>query len=126
MKETINYDGKTYKVFTVTTEFGEYRVFFVIGKYRSNDSLAIQAWTASEKPEEIDCFCTLTVNLDNYGFGMENENEAYVDTNNNPWAMKFIRENKLGRKVGIRKSGYCKYPLVRFNIKKFYAEETKK
>ena len=44
---------------------------------------------------------------------------AYVDTNNMPDAEMFIKEYSLGEFTGtIRRSGFCDYPLYRFNLNK--------
>ena len=44
---------------------------------------------------------------------------AYVDTNNMPDAERFIKEYGLGEFTGtIRRSGFCDYPLYRFNLDK--------
>lgn len=44
---------------------------------------------------------------------------AYVDTNNMPDAERFITENGLGEFTGKTKdSGYCTYPLYKFNLDK--------
>ena len=49
-----------------------------------------------------------------------NPDEAYVDTNNIPEAPGFIIENKLGEPTGdYAASGFCMYPLYRFNLDKF-------
>ena len=43
---------------------------------------------------------------------------AAIDTNNCPWAEKFLTDNKLavdtGRKV---RSGFCTYPIYKFDRK---------
>lgn len=45
---------------------------------------------------------------------------AYVDTNNMPDAERFITQNGLGEFAGkIKRSGFCNYPLYRFNLDKF-------
>ena len=47
------------------------------------------------------------------------ENKAYVDTNNCPWAEDFIEKNGLGKFLGIYgNSGYCTYPLYEFDLGK--------
>lgn len=79
-----------------------------MGKYY-NGNLAIS----------LDCcegpYATITVNLT----GALSPSHAYVDTNNCPWAEKFIERYGLGRFTGLtRQSGYCSYPLYEFNIKR--------
>jgi putative membrane protein len=49
----------------------------------------------------------------------EEIDKAFVDTNNCPWAEKFISDNKLGKPTGIKAaSGYCVYPQYRFDMEK--------
>lgn len=81
--------------------------------YALSGTLAIVAHTTDGDP-----FATLTVNLMSKE---QSENRAYVDSNNCPWAEKFIVENNLGKPVcGIYEvSGYCLYPLYEFDLAKF-------
>lgn len=40
-----------------------------------------------------------------------NENCIFVDTNNCPWATKFLEDNGLGKPTGVyAMSGWCTYP----------------
>lgn len=99
----------------VRTEFRTYEgVYLKVGKYVSDDSLAVGIWN-----RENGCIATLTVCLSD---PFLRKDESYVDTNNCPWALDFIREYKLGKESGYMKwSGYCNYPAVRFD-----AEQLKK
>ena len=100
---------KTYKV---ETDFGTYEVELGVSEYLNNGSLAIQLIDA----KEYEPFATLTVNIDEKGTSKET---AYVDINNCPWAKKFIEDNELGDFTGkYRKSGFCVYPLYKFNLDK--------
>ena len=77
------------------------------GKYMTNDDLAIEAFS-----ENGESFATLTVNL---GWPLP-DNCAFIDTNNNGWAEKFLIENKIAKRDGpCASSGYCSYPLFVFN-----------
>lgn len=62
-------------------------------------------------------FATLTVNLDT-----EEDisiDEAFVDVNNIPDACRFIECYELGVPTGrIARSGYCEYPLYKFDLDK--------
>ena len=73
------------------------------------------ALTMDYMDEDYHCmmpFATLTVNL-----GRQNYGYAYVDTNNCPWAEKFIEENGLGEFTGKTcVSGFCCFPLYKFNM----------
>lgn len=91
------------------TTYGVYEgVYLQAGKYQVDNSVAIQAWNRQDGP-----IATLTVCLCDKSLG---KGEAYIDTNNCPWALDFIKENKLGEPTGKwRKSGFCTYPAVKFN-----------
>lgn len=79
-------------------------------KYQYNGNLAIVLWCKDGEP-----YGNLTTNLDE----KLPPDMAYVDTNNMPDAERFIKENDLGEDTGIiAKSGYCSYPLYKFNIDK--------
>lgn len=59
-------------------------------------------------------YATLTTKLDVAGFSDE---YAFVDTNNCPWAEELIKEYNLGKPTGMSaRSGYCTYPLYKFNF----------
>lgn len=84
-------------------------VFLQVGKYQADDSIAIQAWNQKDGP-----IATITVCLCDRSLG---ENEAYIDSNNCPWAVEFIQKYNLGKITGrTGRSGYCTYPVVRFNM----------
>lgn len=81
-----------------------------LGRYGSNDTLAISLW-CDEGP-----FARLTVNLANHKPPLP---YAYVDMNNNPWAEEFIQRYGLGENTGDQaQSGYCWYPLYKFDLDK--------
>lgn len=54
----------------------------------------------------------------NYSKEREELDMAAIDTNNCPWAEKFLTDNKpavdTGRKV---RSGFCTYPIYKFDRK---------
>ena len=92
----------------------EYEVYPVIFKYENNKRLAILLVLT-----EDEWFCDLTVNIDHEQSSKKNKALAFVDTNNNPWAEQFIKDNKLGRQTGFFGfSGYCTYPEYEFDLKK--------
>lgn len=87
-----------------------HRLWCKLDTYQCNGSLAIQLYC------DEGAFATLTVNLAD---GCARGEYAYVDTNNCPWAPAFIAEHKLGVPTGILGfSGFCQYPLYRFDIAK--------
>jgi len=101
----------------IKTNYGEYEITRIeISTYCSDNNLAIELFSLNEEWKIEEPFATLTVNL-NYK-GLE-KNEAFVDVNNCPWAVEFIKENKLGEFTGIElPSGYCLYPLYKFDLNK--------
>ena len=90
-----------------------YNVRIERNAYANNKALALSLIAESGEP-----FCNLTVNLlDTMIWG--DDKTAFVDTNNCPFAEKFIAENKLGTPVGyVARSGFCMYPLYRFDLEK--------
>ena len=97
---------KTYKL----NFYGkEYNLVVKTSHYTNNDSLAVIVETDEGEP-----FDTITVNLSD---GVAEKEYQSVDTNNSPWAEKFIKDNGLGTPTGIMGySGFCKYPLYKFNL----------
>lgn len=94
---------------TMKTSYSIYEdVVLRVSKYMVDDSIAIMAENQQDGP-----IATITVCLCDKSLG---ENEAYIDTNNCPWAMDFIKEYKLGTPTGrTRQSGFCEYPAVKFD-----------
>ncbi len=99
------------KTFEIETLHGKYEgLTLTKGRYQGK-APAIQIWT-----EEGELFATLTVYVKDNSLA---ENEAYLDTNNCPWAVAFVENNKLGERTGKTGGrGFCAYPLVRFNMEK--------
>ena len=97
---------------TLRTMFGSYEdCFLTVNKYVADESPAIQIWNVEDGP-----IATLTVCLDEKRVPLK-PNEAYVDVNNLPEAMAFIREYGLGYDTGVnRQSGFSIYPLVAFDM----------
>lgn len=92
------------------TSFGTYKgVYLQIGRYQADGSVAIEAWNNQDGP-----IARLTVCLCD---GSLAEDEAYVDTNNCPRAVEFIEKEGLGKRTGrTGRSGYCTYPVVKFDM----------
>ena len=105
------------KLYTVNTYYETYEnVFIVLDKYRFDNSLAISLMSNTLGP-----IARITVCLQD-GLGLPyflDEDEAFVDTNNCPWAEQFIIENRLGKPTGRKAgSGFCLYPSYKFDLKK--------
>lgn len=96
----------------LNSTYGRYEdVYLIVGWYEYYGSIAIEVWNDSDGPIVVltKCLCDKTLA----------ENEAYVDTNNFPEAIEFIEQNGLGKMTGkYRQSGYCSYPLVRFDMER--------
>ena len=61
----------------------------------------------------------LTVNLPDYDL---EDNEAFLDVNNCPFAEDIVAEYELGQPLGVYgQSGYCEYPLYSFDGTKLSA-----
>ena len=118
-QKTVAFEGKTYNVFTVHAEFGDYDVILVAKEYDLDGSLAIEVM-AVENGEVTDYFTRLTTYVNLF---LQSDTRAFVDTNNNPWAEKFIKDNRLGKFAGKRCGGvYCTYPLYTFDTARFCRE----
>lgn len=79
-------------------------------KYQNNGSLAVVLMD-NDTEETV---AVITVNLPD---GFAGDEYQYVDTNNCPWAPKFLEDNKLAEPVGFSTpSGFCTYPLYKFDL----------
>ena len=97
---------------TLRTEYGTYTdCFLKVEHYREDNALAVLLFSKTEGP-----IATLTVCLcDN----RLKENESYVDTNNCPWVVDFLKGKGLAKLSDkVRLSGYCVYPTMEFDLKK--------
>ena len=89
----------------------------IIERYARDYSLAISLIEETYEP-----YADITVNIDDSI--MCEFDSAFVDTNNCPWAPKFIIDNKLGKPTGrYGFSGRCCYPEYKFNLKKLNKSE---
>lgn len=108
---------KKTEAFPITISYGfgdatQHQLTLVATTYRNNNSLAVIAY--DENGDEFD---TITVNLP---LSEATENTAYIDTNNCPWATKFLKANRIAKPTGeMGYSGFCSYPLYEFDMKKF-------
>ena len=104
---------------TVKLMFETYEIVGIeVGKYTYGNNLAIQLYSKDEEYGMVEPFATLTVNL----CPLQEDNLAFIDTNNCPWATEFIEKYHLGKDTGMtRQSRYCIYPLYEMDL-----EELKK
>lgn len=99
------------KMLTVKTHFKTYPNCRVnINNYCADGTLCVDIWN-----QEDGAIARLTTCLNKKGTP---DNCSYIDRNNCPWAMDFIKEYNLGRATGsVELSGYCMYPVVEWNLK---------
>ena len=84
-----------------------YEVYIKLGEYESNNALAVNLIDA-ETNEMLDI---LSVNLPNSSYFLE-DNQFFLDTNNCPYAAKFLIENQIAKPTNDScNSGYCRYPI---------------
>ena len=96
----------------VRTFYLEYDLYVRLHSYEAGN-LCIQLLEEDHEP-----FCYLTVNLP-YAASITKKDLAFVDVNGFPEAEEVISKYELGEPVGLMvQSGYCKYPLYKFNIKR--------
>lgn len=77
-------------------------------KYANNGNLAVVANDKDGFP-----YAAITVNLVEWKL---DDNCAYVDTNNCPWAEDFLRKYDIAYPTGdYRISGFCVYPMYLFS-----------
>lgn len=95
--------------------YGEnYTLYLTKEQYCNNKRLAIIAFTK----DDGEYWCDISVNLSDVEIPND-ERLAFVDTNNAPWAEKFLVENEIAEPTGQgARSGFCIYPLYRFNLDK--------
>ena len=85
--------------------------------YLKNNNLAVVL-------ENKDFQADITVNLIDYP---TNKDCAFIDTNNAPWAEKFLQENQIAQPTDrYAMSGFCTYPEYRFDMTKLkdYQDES--
>ena len=82
-----------------------------VSKYTHNNNTAIELLCKIDN--FIESYAIITTNLDM----LLAENKAFLDTNNCPWVVDFMKKYNLGKPLNIfRKSGYCVYPLYELNL----------
>lgn len=98
------------KTFTLKTEYGTYENCYLLkGNYMADNSIALEIWNDEEGP-----IANLTTCL-----GKAFEGCSFLDTNNSPWAEDFVKELGIAKPTRLdRRSGYCIYPLYKFNENK--------
>ena len=97
----------------------------IISKYAVNGTLAVSLWYRPRKDSKhLRCWAVISTCLYPESDKLS-EDEAYIDTNNCGWAIKFIEKYKLGVYLHHKaRSGFCEYPLYSFDLTKLNGEET--
>ncbi len=106
-------DKVTEKGLVVKTPYSTYKDCYLRRNgYKANKKMELELWNDEDGP-----IATLTVCLP-YERGTE-EDEAYVDTNNCPWAIDFLKAYGIAEQTNVYgHSGYCTYPLMKFDMDK--------
>ena len=102
------------KTFRYASPYGQtYDLALSVAQYACNGNTAIKAEYFDKEFDAFLPFASVTVNLDEKlpeGYG-------FVDTNNFRGALEWLTENGLADFTGqYGFSGFCQYPLVRFNM----------
>lgn len=97
--------------YKVETDFGIWDDITITkreyGYEHTKGRIALQLDSYSEGP-----FATLSVNL--VDEDLTNDKCFFVDVNNCPWAIEFLKKNKIAEPTGkMGFSGYCAYPEFR-------------
>ena len=94
------------------TYYGIYKnVKLEVSNYTYGGGIYIGVYNDEEGP-----ISNLTVNVPGYNL---KANEAFIDTNNAPEALDFIKQYKLGEVTEeFAISGFCSYPKVIFDMDK--------
>lgn len=102
---------------TYKSPYGDYKVYINLSTYAYDNSISIELMCENGEP-----FGHITTVIPD-GWRDKPSNWAYVDVNNMPDAIDFIKKYNLGEivknvkdeEVKIR-SGFVYYPLYKFNI----------
>jgi len=96
----------------VNTRYSTYPDCYIsTGQYQYDGSTCIQLYNREDGP-----IAYITTCIPNGGVELL-DNESFIDTNNCPWAIEFIKKYNLGEvtdKLGY--SGFCSYPVVQWNM----------
>ena len=82
--------------------------------YDYNGRLALELCKKTKRGSFIQTDVVLTTNLRVPGLAPD---QAFLDVNNHPEAVRLVEENKLGKATGyVATSGFVTYPLYRFDL----------
>ena len=84
-------------------------VYLEIANYLNNDTLAVLMFSVNGEP-----YGAVTVNLCS---PFQSHNMAFVDENNMPGIGNWLVSNNIAETLHMsQNSGYCSYPLYKFNF----------
>jgi len=106
------------KSLTFDMHFDKAECYLILNRYKADNTLAIDLVSTDGEPITRLTVCAtpdcLTFN--------KVYDAAFVDVYNNPTAMNFLDEYKLGKPVRFKGKtviyvcGFCEYPLYKFNL----------
>ena len=106
------------KSLTFDMHFAKVECYLILNRYKADKTLAIDLVNTDGEPITRLTVCATPMCLTfNKIYDV-----AFVDVNNNPSAMQFFEGYKLGKRVKIKgktviyTSGFCEYPLYKFNL----------
>jgi len=116
--KTVNFEGKTYKVYQVECYGSTYNIFLRPRSYMDG-TLAVEALEINPEldPDSVEPFAVLTSNLSS---PLQSDSQAFLKTySENSWVPDFVLNNKICEYTGIvQPSGYCTFPLAKFDFSK--------
>lgn len=90
---------------------------FTTDRYVDGNGIYIGLLTYNDEYEFYEPWCDITVNIP-YSAKLK-ENECFVDTNNCEGIDEWLVENNIAYYTGkFGSSGYCRYPIMVFNMNK--------
>lgn len=94
---------------------GKYLLAPKLGMYANNNNLSVQFFSYDETENFWEPFCSATTNIVSLAYL-----EAAIDTNDNGFKMlDFLEQNGFGQRTPfIVASGFCTYPIFKFNEQK--------
>ena len=116
---TAEFDGKVYRVFTISFLGKKVNIILVPALYQYNNRLGVYAMKVTRNGNLKEW----NVLTENFPEEEIKEDQAFVDTGNNPWFNELIAVESFATYVGkIKSSGFNTYPLYRWNKKALLAE----
>ena len=108
---------KSMKIYTLEFYGKKFNIGLAKGKYVNNGKLAVLMYETTPKGKIKDIFGDLTVNLGEDSVMANETNSQFIDTNNlGNEITQWLVENNIAKPTFFTGfSGYCAYPLFKFN-----------